>query len=196
MSKLAGASSLGHWDFVIRSAFGFRHSTFTAMIKSDTIAALTQAFAEQQLVTSQFRDETRAVVPAAALARVLKWLKEHGFDLLVDITCVDYLNYRDAAHRFGLVYLLARTTTNERINLRVFVDEPNLTVSSAVPLWEGANWLEREVYDMFGIVFDGHPDLRRILLPEAFAAFPLRKDYPLQGRGERHNFPVLTRSAG
>ena len=62
---------------------------------------------------------------------------------------------------------------------------------SVVPLWEGANWLEREVWDMFGIRFEGHPDLRRILMPEEFTAFPLRKDYPLQGRGERHNFPVL-----
>jgi NADH-quinone oxidoreductase subunit C len=166
------------------------------MSKPETIAALTDAFAEQKLTTSQFRDETRVVVPDKALARMFPWLKSRGFDLLVDITCVDYLNYRDAAHRFGLVYLLANTGTNERINLRVFLDEPHLTVPSAVPLWEGANWLEREVYDMFGIVFDGHPDLRRILLPDAFAAFPLRKDYPLQGRGERHNFPVLTRSAG
>ena len=72
----------------------------------------------------------------------------------------------------------------------MFVNEPDLAVPSAVPLWEGANWLEREVWDMFGIRFEGHPDLRRILLPEEFTAFPLRKDYPLQGRGERHNFPV------
>jgi NADH-quinone oxidoreductase subunit C len=92
-----------------------------------------------------------------------------------------------------LVYLLAGTETNERITVRLFLNEPDLTVPSAVPLWEGANWMEREVYDMFGITFAGHPDLRRILLPEEFTAFPLRKDYPLQGRGERHNFPVLTR---
>ena len=67
---------------------------------------------------------------------------------------------------------------------------------SAVPLWEGANWLEREVCDMFGIEFEGHPDLRRILMPEEFTAFPLRKDYPLQGRGERHNFPGAARADG
>jgi NADH-quinone oxidoreductase subunit C len=163
------------------------------MIQPETIAALT-ALADPPLATSQFRDETRVVVPKDSLERVLEWLKQRGFDLLVDITCVDYLNYRDAHDRFGLVYLLANTTTNERINLRVFVNEPDLTVISAVALWEGANWLEREVYDMFGIVFDGHPDLRRILLPEAFTAYPLRKDYPLQGRGERHNFPVITRA--
>ncbi len=166
------------------------------MIQPETIAALTDAFTEQKFAATQFRDETRVVVPSESLLRVFQWLKARGFDLLVDVTCVDYLNYRDADHRFGLVYLLANTQSNERLNLRVFLDEPKLTAPSAVPLWEGANWLEREVYDMFGIVFDGHPDLRRILMPEAFAAFPLRKDYPLQGRGERHNFPVLTRSAG
>ncbi|MGD9647756.1 MAG: NADH-quinone oxidoreductase subunit C [Pirellulales bacterium] len=149
------------------------------------------------LVTSEFRGDTRVVVPRESLVDVLRMLRDRrGFDLLVDITCVDYLNYRGAESRFGLVYLLANTTSNERITLRVFVDEPDLQVPSAVPLWEGANWLEREVFDMFGIVFEGHPDLRRILLPDEFTAFPLRKDYPLQGRGERHNFPVLTREQG
>jgi NADH-quinone oxidoreductase subunit C len=145
--------------------------------------------------TSEFRGEMRAVVQKTALFDALSVLKEQcGFDLLVDITCVDYLNYRDAVDRFGLVYLLASTVSNERLTVRVFLNEPGLTVPSAVPLWEGANWMEREVYDMFGIHFDGHPDLRRILLPEEFTAFPLRKDYPLQGRGERHNLPVLTRN--
>jgi NADH-quinone oxidoreductase subunit C len=149
------------------------------------------------LATSEFRGETRVVAPVASLQDVLQTLKEqHGFDLLVDITCVDYLNYRNAKDRFGLVYLLANTETNERITVRCFVNDPEPTVPSVVGLWEGANWLEREVWDMFGIRFAGHPDLRRILLPEEFAAHPLRKDYPMQGRGERHNFPVITRAEG
>jgi NADH-quinone oxidoreductase subunit C len=149
------------------------------------------------LAASEFRGETRVVAPAESLHNVLQTLKEqHGFDLLVDVTCVDYLNYRDAKNRFGLVYLLANTETNRRITVRCFVNDPEPTVPSVVGLWEGANWLEREVWDMFGIRFAGHPDLRRILLPEEFAAHPLRKDYPLQGRGERHNFPVITRGEG
>lgn len=150
-----------------------------------------------ELTASEFRGQTRVVVPRERLIEVFDVLRTgHGFDLLIDITCVDYLNYRGAKHRFGLVYVLAGTQSNERVLLRVYVDEPELEVPSAVPMWEGANWLEREVWDMFGIVFVGHPDLRRILMPEEFTAFPLRKDYPLQGLGERHNFPVLARGDG
>lgn len=143
---------------------------------------------------SEFRGQQRIVVRAGQLFPAMQALRDRfGFDLLVDVTCVDYLKYRDATDRFGLVYLLANTSTNERLTVRVMLNEPHLTVASVVPLWETANWAEREVYDMFGIRFDGHPDLRRILLPEEFTAHPLRKDYPLQGRGERHHFPVLTR---
>ena len=146
-------------------------------------------------VFSQFRGDTRVVVPRERIYEVLQLLKEKlGFDLLIDLTCVDYLYYRDAKDRFGLVYVLANVETNERITVRTFVNDPEPTVPSVVPLWEGANWLEREVWDLFGIRFSGHPDLRRIVLPEEFTAHPLRKDYPLQGQGERHNFPVITRA--
>lgn len=165
------------------------------MTRPETINALRSAFPPLQ--TSEFRGQTRVVVPRGNLLAVMSILRdERGFDFLVDITCVDYLHYRDAADRFGLVYLLASTATNERITVRVYLNEPDLVVPTVVPLWEGANWMEREVWDMFGITFAGHPDHRRILLPEEFTAHPLRKDYPLQGRGERHNFPVLTRNQG
>ncbi len=164
----------------------------------ETVDALRAAYGD--LPVSEFGGDTRVVVPAEEIYDVLKLLKEkHGFDLLVDITCVDYLNYPGAKDRFGLVYLLAGTVANQRLTVRTFVNEPRPgvpgapTVRSVVGLWEAANWLEREVWDMFGIHFEGHPDLRRILMPEEFTAFPLRKDYPLQGLGERHNFPVLKR---
>src|SRR6476659_7912187 len=147
------------------------------------------------LPASEYRGDTRVVVSKENLLDVMRLLKEQRrFDWLVDVTCFDYLNYRDAKDRFGLVYLFANTETNERLTVRVFVNDPDPTVPSLVPIWAGANWLEREVFDMFGIRFEGHPDLRRILMPDEFAAFPLRKDYPLQGRGERHNFPVITRA--
>lgn len=165
------------------------------MTDRDLQTSLAEAF--PNLRFSEFRKELRVAAPAAVAYDLLKSLKQrHGFDLLVDITCVDYLQYRGAADRFGLVYLLANTADNRRVNVRVYLNEPELAVRSVVPLWEGANWMEREVWDMFGIVFEGHPDHRRILLPDEFTAHPLRKDYPLQGRGERHNFPVLTRNQG
>jgi NADH-quinone oxidoreductase subunit C len=143
----------------------------------------------------EYRGQLRWTVPAARLFDILTALcKEGGYDYLVDITCVDYLRYRDAEHRFGIVYLLTNLVSNQRLIVRTFVDEPEPTVTSVVDLWEGANWMEREVWDMFGIHFEGHPDLRRILMPEQFAAHPLRKDYPLQGRGERHNFTAIRRA--
>lgn len=146
---------------------------------------------------STFRDNRRVVVPAEQVFDVLKCLKDDGgFDLLADVTAVDYLHYPDARDRFGVVYALVNTQTGERIYVKTLLNEPDLSVLSVVPLWKGADWMEREVYDMYGIVFTDHPDLRRILMPEEFTAFPLRKDYPLRGRGERHNFPVITRSEG
>ncbi len=162
---------------------------------AETISAIRGLCPE--LDVSEFRGQTRVVLPRERLWDVMQHLKSAlGFELLIDITCVDYLNYRAAQQRFGLVYLLCHPVTEERLTIRVMLDEEALTVASLVPLWEGANWLEREVFDMFGIQFEGHPDLRRILLPDEFTAHPLRKDYPLQGRGERHNFPVIHRSEG
>ena len=162
------------------------------MALGDVIAAMTADFGD--LAVSEFRDQFRVTVSRAQVYEVLRTLKaDHGFDLLVDITCVDYLNYRDATDRFGLIYLLANTALNDRLTVRVTLNEPELTVPTVTSLWGGGDWLEREVWDMFGIRFEGHSDLRRILMPEEFTAHPLRKDYPLQGRGERHNFPVLAR---
>jgi len=158
---------------------------------------LKQRFGADSFTTSQFRDNRRVIVPAAQLGDFLQCLKQDcGFDMLAELTAVDYLHYPDARDRFGVVYILLNTATGERVVVKTFLNEPDLTLPSAFRLWKGADWLEREVFDMYGIVFEGHPDLRRILMPEEFVAFPLRKDYPLRGRGERHNFPVVTRAEG
>ena len=149
-------------------------------ITDDKLNALREACGDE-LPSSEFRGDVRVTLPVEGLLEAMTTLREElGFDLLVDITCVDYLNFRDAQDRFGLVYLLACTETNERLTVRVYLNEPELKVPSLVQLWQGADWMEREVWDMFGIRFQGHPDHRRILLPEEFTAFPLRKDYPLQ----------------
>jgi NADH-quinone oxidoreductase subunit C len=144
---------------------------------------------------SQFRDNHRVIVPVDHLLDLLRYLKEiHGFDQLSDLTAVDYLHYPNATDRFGVIYALTKTTSGERLYVKTFVNDPDPCVPSVYPLWKGADWMEREVFDMYGIDFPGHPDLRRILMPPEFQSYPLRKDYPLRGRHERHNFPQLTRS--
>ena len=156
---------------------------------------LRERFGADAFTTSEFRDNRRVIVPAGRLFDVLECLKDAcGFDMLADLTAVDYLHYPDARDRFGVVYALLNTETGVRLYVKTMLNEPDLVLPSAYPLWKGADWMEREVFDMYGIVFDGHPDLRRILMPEEFTAFPLRKDYPMRGRGERHNFPVITRA--
>jgi len=107
---------------------------------------------------------------------------------------VDLLEYGNATDRFEVVYLLLNIETSERLTLKTYLNEPDLTIPSATSVWFGADWLEREVYDMYGIIFAGHPNFKRLLLPQEFQSFPLRKDYPVKGRGERHNFPVITRA--
>ncbi len=103
------------------------------MTNAETIAALTKTFAD--LATSEFRGQTRIVVPPAALYELLATLKQqHGFDMLVDITCVDYLRYRGARDRFGLVYLLANTETNQRLTVRAFLNDPEPAAPSVVAL--------------------------------------------------------------
>ena len=156
---------------------------------------LHQRFGPDSFATAQFRDNRRLLVKPELLLEFLKFLKEEcGFDMLFEMTAVDYLKYPDARDRYGVIYGLLNTATGERSFVKTFVNDPDPVLPSAYSLWKGADWLEREVYDMYGILFDGHPDLRRILMPEEFESFPLRKDYPLRGRGERHNLTVLTRA--
>ncbi len=148
-----------------------------------------------EITESSFRDNRRIVVPSDKVYFVLEQLwREWGFDMLVEMTAADYLEYPGATDRFGVMYVLLNTTTGERVIIKTHLNLPDPELPSVFPLWHSADWLEREIFDMFGIKFEGHPDLRRILMPEEFTAFPLRKDYPLKGRGERHNFPVITRA--
>ncbi len=137
-------------------------------------------------------------VPAARLLDVMRFLRADErclFEQLSDVTCVDYLNYPDAEDRFGVIYSLLSLTLNHRLWVKVFVNDPKPTVPSVTGIWQGAEWTEREVFDMFGVTFSGHPDLRRILMPSNFRDYPLRKDYPLRGRGEREQFEVITRES-
>jgi NADH-quinone oxidoreductase subunit C len=159
------------------------------------VASLKERLPDAVVVEETFRDNDRVVLKPELAYAALEFLKHSGgFDQLGDVTAVDYLNYPDATDRYAVVYVLTNTTTGDRLIAKVLVNDPDPTVKSVYPLWKGADWLEREVYDMFGIHFAGHPDLRRILLPDEFTSYPLRKDYPLRGHGERHNFPTITRA--
>ena len=106
------------------------------------------------------------------------------FDVLIDLTAVDYLKYpgREDGPRFEVVYHLFSVGYNHRLRVKVRVDEDDAQVPTAVDLWPIANWFEREVWDMFGIRFAGHPDPRRLLMYEEFVGHALRKDYPIDRR--------------
>jgi NADH-quinone oxidoreductase subunit C len=165
------------------------------MTHDEILGKLRERFGADGFTASTFRDNRRVIVPAGQVHAVLQFLKQScGFDMLVELSAADYLHYPEAKDRFGIWYILLDTTAGTRLTVKTFVNEPDPTLPSAFDLWKGADWMEREVYDMYGVVFEGHPDLRRILMPDEFTAFPLRKDYPMRGKGERHNFPTITRA--
>ncbi|MBC7785136.1 MAG: NADH-quinone oxidoreductase subunit C [Burkholderiales bacterium] len=156
------------------------------------------------------------IVPRERIAEVSGFLKTDPrtkYDFLSELNGVDYLGFGGAEHRFAVNYGLTSTEYNNRLWLKVFLDperetgpgvdvrdeealakaDPGLILPTVTTIWPGAEWPEREVYDMFGIVFSGHPDLRRILTWNGFGSYPLRKDYPLRGIGERENYKIITR---
>ena len=139
------------------------------------------------LETHDFRGDHTAVLSREAILDALDFCRDDpalAFDLLVDITAVDYLRFpgREDGPRFDVVYHLYSTAHNHRLRLKVRVEQDDAWVPTACGLWPIANWLEREVWDMFGVRFEGHPDLRRLLLYEEFVGHPLRKDYPMDRR--------------
>ena len=145
------------------------------------IEKLKATFGEQAIVASEFRGELTIVVPKDRIVEVCRFLKEDpelNFNLLADVCGIDM---NTSEKRFGVIYNLFSMKNRFRIRLKTFVEEENPKVPSVTSLWGTANWHERETYDMFGIVFEGHPDLRRVYMPEDFEHYPLRKDFPLMG---------------
>ena len=129
--------------------------------------------------------DVTAVVDGSRLVDVMTHLRDElGFEMLMDVTAVDYLG---RSPRFEVVYHLYSIEHNQRVRIKVGLDDPSSAdakpeVASVTGLYESANWMEREVFDMYGIGFEGHPDLRRILLYDEFEGHPLRKDYPKERR--------------
>jgi NADH-quinone oxidoreductase subunit C len=131
--------------------------------------------------SDEFRDDLTVLVKREDIVKVCNFLKndpELAFDMLVDLCGVDM--YRPEG-RFEVVYNLCSLKKKKYLRLKVVVDEDDPVVDTVSVVWSGANWHERETYDMFGIKFKGHPDLRRMYMPEDFEYFPLRKDFPLMG---------------
>ena len=131
--------------------------------------------------TNVFFNDFQIIVPSKKIFDVLTKLHSNSyfaFDQLIDITAIDY---PEKPTRFEVVYLLLSTITNQRLTVKIYVNEGEL-VQSSVSIFKSANWSEREIWDMFGIFFSGHPDLRRLLTYYGFEGHPLRKDFPLTGR--------------
>ena len=174
-------------------------------IEHPAVVKLKTTFSGMGLKAAEFRGEAHIIVPKTMLTEIVSFLKadaELNYNMLTDISVVDYLNYPGEAKdgRYGLLYVFNSVPMQPgdgtaRLILRVFVNDNDMEVDSLVPLYAGANWFEREVFDMFGIKFKNHPNLRRILTEDGFKAHPLRKDYPVMGLGEREDYAVVTRDS-
>lgn len=128
----------------------------------------------------QFGDDVIRI-KREALQDIVRFLKKtpHNFGMLLDLTCVDYIGEE---LRFEMVYHLYSISNKNRLRLKIRLDENDLKIDSLTSFWGNANWLEREVFDMYGVRFNGHPDLRRLFMYDGFEGYPLRKDYPLRKR--------------
>jgi NADH-quinone oxidoreductase subunit C len=188
-------------------------------ITHPALAPLKSAFPLVKFLVGEFRDMVTVVVPRQNIFEVCRFLRDDPalrYDMLAELNAVDYLNFPGAQHRFAVNYGLTSIPNNNRLWLKVFLDptldtapkqnsprdesavedgDPGLKLPTVTAVWPGAEWMEREAYDMFGLIFTGHPDLRRILTWNGFGSYPLRKDYPLRGVGEREDYKIVTRDS-
>ncbi|MEM1329343.1 MAG: NADH-quinone oxidoreductase subunit C [Planctomycetota bacterium] len=174
-----------------------------------TFAAVKAAFPGAKLRATEFRGQSTLIVEPSDLHRVMKFLRDDEqskYNFLSDVIGIDYMDYpAETPGRFAVVYNVCSYEHDLRLFVKVYLDpslptegteeDPALYVDSVCDIWPGAEWTEREVFDMFGIRFRNHPDLRRILTWEGFPAHALRKDYPLRGRGERESYRIVDRSS-
>ena len=169
--------------------------------KLDTLqSALERVFADRLVSLVRARGEITVTVKAADSLSVAKTLRDHpdlGFEQLIDLCGVDYSDYKDGQYeglRYAVVTHLLSVRQNWRLRLKVFAADDDFPVVPALtPLWSSANWFEREAFDLYGIVFDGHDDLRRILTDYGFIGHPMRKDFPVTGHVEMRYDPEQKR---
>jgi len=145
------------------------------------VVKLKDKFASSILDVKEFRGEVTVTVRKEDIVEICRFLKTAlSYNLLTDVTAVDYLGKEP---RFLVVYNLYSIPNKDRLRLKAPVAEEDCSIDTVSVVWQTANWLEREAYDLFGIIFKNHPDLRRILMTDDWVGHPLRKDYPLQGPG-------------
>lgn len=148
----------------------------------DPAATLQEALPDSLLDVHEYAGETTLIVKPADIVKVARFMRDTNgliYNYLSDISSVDYYPDYNRPGRFGVCYHLYSMLYNRRIRLKVFLQEDEPVVPTVTVVWAAANWLEREIYDLMGIVFEGHPDLRRVLMPDDWNGHPLRRDYPL-----------------
>lgn len=151
------------------------------MTPQETAQLINEKFPSEVIDIKEFRDQVSVTVKKEKIIELIKYLHdtpELYFDHLADLCGTDYHGKKDI--RFEVVYNLFSIKHGHMIRIKAQVSEDDCKIDSVVSIWAGANWHERECYDMYGISFTGHPDLRRILMPEDWEGYPLRKDYPLK----------------
>ena len=150
-------------------------------IKELVLQKLKEQFNQINFEVSEYLDELTIKLPKEQIVKVCEYLKNESdleFLLCQDITAIDWSTRKN---RFTVVYHIYSFKNNFRLRLKADVDESDCTIDTVSSVWKGANWQERETYDMYGIKFNNHPDLRRMYMPEDFEYYPLRKDFPLMG---------------
>jgi len=151
----------------------------------NAIQGIRERFPEAIREVVEYQGETTLVVEPAKAKGILKFLKEsEGFNYLADVSSAHW----PEEGRIDVVYLARNLTDRRQLRIRAALPVEDPSIETVTDIWRTANWLEREVYDLMGVAFIGHPDLRRILLPEDFDGFPLRKEYPMEGNDEWRNF--------
>jgi NADH-quinone oxidoreductase subunit C len=181
----------------------------TPTLEHPIFKVVKEHFAGRRFRATEFRGQSTLIVEPKDAHEVLAFLRNDPrckYEFLSDVAGIDYLNYpAQTVGRFAVVYNLLCLERDDRFFVKVFLDpslptdgiakDPALELESVTNLWSGAEWPEREVFDMLGIRFRNHPDMRRILLWEDYPGHPLRKDYPVRGRGEREQYRIVDRTS-
>ena len=162
------------------------------MSLDNTISIIKEEFLDKILDHTKYAEENILHIKGNSVLDVLSSLQNNGFNFLADITAIDNLSL-SGFERYCVVYHLLSHETAERVTVKAYVPEDKPSLPSVESVWKTADWQEREIYDLFGIVFKNHPNLIRIMNPDDYNGYPLRKDYPRLGNRERDNFPKVTR---